>query len=357
MKIPWKWLWSVMLVGSLLFTNLVAVEASDSSVDLTKKGSITVQLQSKETTPAPIAGGQVSLYKVATVASKNGLLEYTYTSDFAGCGMALDDLRAAQLPEQLMAWADQEQVPALAQKTTGADGKAVFDNLDMALYLVRQNGAVGGYWPMDPFVVALPMTNAAGTGWDYDVLAQPKVVPTPPYVPPTPSPDPDIDPDPDASVDPSNPDKHSKRLRVEKVWSDSDKEHAPVTVKLYRRTGENNGEYVESVTLDADNQWTHEWTSLDGHSEWYVLEVDVPKNYKVSYDNAVETKTVITNTADSGTPGGKLPPGGAPGQPPQNGSGTPLIQTGQLRWPIPVLAIAGVLLTSIGWMLRRRDDE
>ena len=282
MKIPWKCLWSVLLIGCLLWSNGTVVEAAGSSADLTKTGSITVQLQSGEEDHTPIAGAKLSVYKVATVASKQGLLTYTYTPDFDGCGMSLEDLQADQLAEQLMAWADQKQRVALADATTGDDGKAQFAKLEMGLYLVRQQNTVSGYGAMEPFVVALPMTNAAGTGWDYEVLAQPKASVIPPYIPPTPGPDPKPDPEPEPTpdptpnpdpdqpptpTDPTNPDAHGKRLRVEKQWSDANKAHAPITVRLYR----NQGEYVESVTLSADNQWTHEWTGLDGYSTWYVL--------------------------------------------------------------------------------------
>lgn len=34
-----------------------------------------------------------------------------------------------------------------------------------------------------------------------------------------------------------------------------------------------------------------------------------------------------------------------------------LIQTGQLVWPVPVLAAGGVLVAALGWMLVRIGDD
>lgn len=52
--------------------------------------------------------------------------------------------------------------------------------------------------------------------------------------------------------------------------------------------------------------------------------------------------------------GPDTPPGNPPVNPPQTPPQTPpdtLIQTGQLNWPIPVLAILGVTLFMLGWYL------
>ena len=34
-----------------------------------------------------------------------------------------------------------------------------------------------------------------------------------------------------------------------------------------------------------------------------------------------------------------------------------LIQTGQLLWPVPVLACSGVLLFAVGWVLNRQGKK
>lgn len=118
-------------------------------------------------------------------------------------------------------------------------------------------------------------------------------------------------------------------LTVKKVWSDNGKNRpASVTVALY------NGEtQVETVALSASNGWTYTWQALDGLGNWRVKEINVPRGYRATYQVKGEI-TTITNTAS-------------------------LIQTGQLTWPIPVLAGMGSMLLIAGLFLvlgkRKRD--
>ena len=64
--------------------------------------------------------------------------------------------------------------------TTGPDGSYTFNGLDQGAYLVQETD-VSGAKNVDgtlvaapPFIVFLPMTNKAGTSWNYDVNAYPK---------------------------------------------------------------------------------------------------------------------------------------------------------------------------------------
>lgn len=61
--------------------------------------------------------------------------------------------------------------------TTNAAGEATFNDLPRGVYLVQEtNSTVGGvtYAPVEDFLVAVPCTDAAGTGWMEDVHAYPK---------------------------------------------------------------------------------------------------------------------------------------------------------------------------------------
>ena len=60
---------------------------------------------------------------------------------------------------------------------TGADGVATFADLPLGLYYVTENHKTAQAQNLSlvaPFLVALPATNAAGTGWDYDVSVHAK---------------------------------------------------------------------------------------------------------------------------------------------------------------------------------------
>lgn len=61
--------------------------------------------------------------------------------------------------------------------------------------------------------------------------------------------------------------------------------------------------------------------------------------------------TGTTEPEETTTPGGSTEPGTT------TAPGGDLPQTGQLRWPVPVMFALGVLLSTIGILLRRRDDD
>ncbi|KHO30656.1 SpaH/EbpB family LPXTG-anchored major pilin [Corynebacterium minutissimum] len=60
------------------------------------------------------------------------------------------------------------------EQTTGDDGKAAFDNLDLGIYLVEETGAPAGIVTGAPFIVSVPMVNEASDAWNYNVVAYPK---------------------------------------------------------------------------------------------------------------------------------------------------------------------------------------
>ncbi len=121
---------------------------------------------------------------------------------------------------------------------------------------------------------------------------------------------------------------------VQKKWIDNGQGRPKsVIVQLYCE-GEPYGDPVE---LSKDNKWTYVWEDLDSQYEWTVMELEVPKGYRVSYKTKT-TDTKITTTITN-----------------SNG----LLQTGQLNWPIAVLGVLGLTLMGYGLflVLRRRKDE
>jgi len=58
--------------------------------------------------------------------------------------------------------------------TTDAKGDVTFANLQKGLYRVVETSAPAGVVPGAPFLVYVPMTNADGTNWIYEVQAYPK---------------------------------------------------------------------------------------------------------------------------------------------------------------------------------------
>ena len=176
-------------------------------------------------------------------------------------------------------------------KTVDADGNAAFEDLELGLYLIVQSKASNGYAPIKPFLVSLPM--AENGKWNYEVDASPKVGGYTPVKPDTP-------PVPPTPV----PDKPG--------------------------------------TPDQPPEPTNP---------------DTPKNPD-GPDNPVSPGSPDSPVAP-GNPDSPVAPGN-PDNPALAGhpdgavmSGLP--QTGQLNWPVPVLAVSGVLLFAAGWVLNKKE--
>ena len=71
---------------------------------------------------------------------------------------------------------------------------------------------------------------------------------------------------------------------VKKVWIDNDDAYemrpVDVTVDLYR-----DGEFVETVTLNEENDWEYRWVSNDPLASWNVVERKIPRKYVVSIES------------------------------------------------------------------------
>lgn len=253
-------------------------------------GSISVALVSQDGTK-PMEGAELSVFHIATVgADENGTLFYAYTDAFSDCGVELDD---PELVKTLEFFVSGKDIPA--QKiVTDSQGKGVCEDMPLGLYFVQQTGAVEGFAPCTSFLVTLPVKT--DSGFVYDVDASPKT-------------------DIVRLVD----------ITIKKVWN-TDKSTAildSVTVQLLRHDA-----LVETVTLNKQNDWQVICEDLPESDGYRIKEVNVPKGFTATYTQKGYDFTV-TNTAS-------------------------LAQTGQLIWPIPVLAMAGLCLLAVGTVVLRK---
>ena len=262
-------------------------------LDNSRKGSISVTLVSQEGGKA-LEGATLSVFHVATVKTdENGTLRYTYTDAFAGCGTALDD---PALVAALDAFVEGKDLSS-HKMVTDSQGNAACGNLPLGMYLVKQTGAVEGFAPCVSFLVTVPFQTEAG--FAYDVDASPKT-------------------------------EAAKLVSItlRKVWNTDSSTPLPnsVTVQLLRH-----GEPVQTATLSKENDWHVTYTGLPESDGYSVKEVNVPKGFTATYAQKGYTFTV-TNTAS-------------------------LAQTGQLLWPIPVLAVAGLFFLLTGAAILRKTEK
>lgn len=284
-----------MMTFLVCLTLLLSLTPRAQALSLDKPCSLRVRLEDETET---VIGGTLTLRRVAGVTAPDGKLQYALTAAFAPSGADLGDVNDPSLPKILAAFAEENHLPG-ETAAPGDGGVTAFPGLSAGMYLVTQESAPEGYYPIDPFLVCLPATSADGAGWVYDLEASPKLEPLPEV--------------PTERVD----------LTVKKVWDDSGK-NRPGSVKIGLFA---DGEEIDRVNLSRQNGWKHTWRDLDGGREYEVRELDVPRGYTATYRirNGVVT---VTNTAT-------------------------LIQTGQLNWPVPVMAVSGLVLLMIGMILLR----
>ena len=172
--------WLVIALALVLTAGCAAAEFSAD-----RRGSIQVYIHTGG--GAEVAKAHLKLYKVGDARTENGALVFDLTADFAGSGADLTDLSDPALAGKLDAWAGKAE--GFMEADTDGKGRATFDGVPVGLYLVRQEGFSGSekvyFSQIDSFLVMMPMTNDAGTGWTYTIEAAPKVNPLPT---PTPAP-------------------------------------------------------------------------------------------------------------------------------------------------------------------------
>lgn len=261
--------------------------------DREETGAISVTLKDKSRNQ-PLVGAELNVYYVASAEwDAGGNLAYTYTEAFKQLDTAMDDVNLAPRLDSFLA---KNAVPALTAITDEA-GTAVWEGLPLGLYFVRQTGSVEGFAPCTPFVVTVPAKT--DTGYVYTVDASPKT-----------------------EVE------RLVSITIRKVWNTdaATKATDKVTVQLLR-----DGQMVKTATLNEKNGWQVTYTAMPASDAYSVKEVDVPKGFTATYKQD-EYVFTVTNTST-------------------------LVQTGQLLWPIPALAAAGMLLLAVGIALLRKKGN
>ena len=140
----------IMSIVALVLVSILAIQVN---AEEPTTGSITIiaheQQNGDTTTNPPMEGIEYTIYKVDETC---------------------EDTRDANN------YIEENQIAGIS-KITGEDGTVVFDNLELGRYFVDvtsvSDGAIYDEYYSD-FLIDIPMTNAEGTGWDYDITVEPK---------------------------------------------------------------------------------------------------------------------------------------------------------------------------------------
>lgn len=114
------------------------------------------------------AGGSVTLYRVGSIAV-GGIRP---VEDFSLWGDRFDDLQSPELARDLAQFAREHKLLGTT-RIIGREGSVTFSDLESGAYLLTQDTAAPGYFPMEPFLVAIPWQ--IGEEIIYHVNANPKV--------------------------------------------------------------------------------------------------------------------------------------------------------------------------------------
>lgn len=283
----------IIICLTVLLIMSCSLTAFAKGFDPTRSGTVSVTLTEQKNKEA-IVGAELSVYQVATVGvNANGNLNYAYTDLFEDSGIDITD---PTLALKLDAYVSENSIPC-TKIITDKNGTAICEGLSLGLYFIKQTRAVEGFAPCTPFVVTVPNQNSEG--FVYDVNASPKT-----------------------EVN------RLASITIKKVWNTDASTEASdsVTVQLLK-----NDNVIKTATLSAQNNWQITYADMPESDAYTVKEVNVPKGFTATYKQNGYVFTV-TNTST-------------------------LIQTGQLTWPIPVLAISGILLIAVGIKLLQKTRK
>lgn len=305
------------MMHKLLITLLVVVLCFSSlpvyaAVDLDVKGCIKISALDRES-ETPIDRAAFRVYRFAKASAVSDSVHFTYTSDFVDSGMDMGNFSDSYLPVHLTAYANANAL-SYTEKAADDTGTVTFDQLPCGAYLVVPVSIADGYLIPSPFIVSIPTKDEKNGTWAYQIHATPKI-------------------EDDTTTD-------TTYIAVKKQWRDNGTTPNSVTVSLIK-----DSIVVDTVSLNAQNNWYYKWDQLDQGHAWHVVETDVPAGYEVSYAASQMTVTITNTRTDNTTTTTPTNPTTSTTKPDQ------LVQTGQLNWPIPILLIVGLLLISLSWSL------
>lgn len=274
----------VFIIITLFFGFITMVDAKESIVDFSKKGSLEIILHEEEE-DTYVEGAEITIYQIADAYNEGIKFSFKYTEQFSGCEASLEDMTKDGLTEDIAKCIKEDSIGI--SEVTNEEGKVKFDELPLGLYFVKQTNKVKGYSNIESFLVHTP--TSIDNSWTYDIVATPK---TNIYK--------EID------------------LTVKKVWNTNISKVPPmVEIELYK--GE---ELIDTIELSEENKWTHTWLDIEKSDKYQVKEINIPKGYKVTYSKEGYEFTV-TNTDT-------------------------LANTGQLFYSIIILAVLGIVFILFG---------
>jgi hypothetical protein len=325
---------TLLLAIAAAALSCVAVSAQSIAADL----PCDLTLRYKDDTDAVVSDYDVSVYRVAQL-SKTG--EAQATPAFEDYHVSFAEKDRVQSASKLADYVSRDKITPNASVKTDSAGEIALTGLQTGVYLITSDTLTQGNTLLgfQPLLIDLPMMDNDSGVYAYEITAMPKPVRR----------------------------EILKELNVIVLWKDAgfeSKRPDSVTIELYC-----DGELFDTQKVTSENGWRYTWSELsdsklqvgaipsadgeysdataqakdhliNGEHSWYVVERGAD-GYTVTYAvRPVNNTFVVINTID------------APATPDQ-----PLPQTGQLWWPVPILATVGVLTLVFARFAGRKRHE
>lgn len=285
-----------LIVFALFFLlGISSVKADSNIIDLTKRGSIKINLLTSEN--EPIKGAEISIYKVADAKINNNNLLFENVFEINSCEADFAKIADGVVSNDLVSCITSTDT-LKKNLITDINGKVEFNNLDLGLYLVVQDNMVKGYSKIDSYLVMIPYE--VDNTWSYDSHSYPKT-------------------DIYKTID----------ITVVKEWNkqnENSKLPDEVTIQLLKAD-----EVIDTVILNKENNWRYTWFDIEKSDKYSVKEINIPNGYTATYKNEEYTFTV-TNTD-------KLP------------------QTGRSILPILILFMTGIFFIALALYEAKSEEN
>ena len=325
--------------------------------DYTKTGSVSVDILTAKGNA--VAGGKVTLYRVADAVYDNGDNLLVYTEDFKDCGVSLEGDEDTDVSDMALAYAAYAEEKGLTGTTAAVDdnGHAEFTDLPLGLYLIVQSEANEDYVPINPFLVTVPIWD--GEGLVYNVDAKPKLgtsIGKAKYDPPMEKLVTDktgAAHDDDEFIfrmtptDPSYPMPNNTE-------ADFDAETGSLTI-VKHGPGSYEFGWMYFGPEHVGNAYTYKVYEVEGDDANYQYDTMIYLlTITVTQNEDEEILLDIKYTDPEGNEVGEVKFNNVYEEPPVPPE---LPDTGQLWWPVPVLIVCGLALFVFGFIKRRNSAE
>lgn len=176
---------AAILGAALMLTSLsvpaFAAETADPVIDTTRMGSITINKYEGSNTKTPLEGVEFKIYKIADLEQTTGnMTELNLKSLVTGINKIDSTTTYESIKNEINSAIKEgslkEKGTGKTQLNTMKDKASVtFNNLALGVYLVVETDAPPQVVDRSAnFLVSVPMMNTEGTGWNYDIEANPK---------------------------------------------------------------------------------------------------------------------------------------------------------------------------------------